>query len=276
MSARPTWKGVLKISLVTIPIKVFPATESSKGLEFNQLHDACQTRVTQRKWCTSCAREVSSKEIVKGFEFETGRYVLLLDDELDAVKPESTRVIDLTQFGPAEQLDPLYVDRTYYLQPDGPLAGAAYEVMRNAMIGKLGIGKLAIYGREYLVAVGPQHRTTDTLMLYTLHHAAEIRPIEASGDLPTVSRVPPDQAKLASQVIAALSRPLDFTSFTDEHRGNLQRLIDAKIAGDEIVAVAPADAPAVVNLKDALLASLQRATKPSPAKAAPVKRMRAS
>ncbi len=121
MSARATWKGFLKISLVTIPIKVFPATESSDGLSFNQLHGECTTRVTQKKWCATCDREVTSAEIVKGFEFEPGHYVLLLPEELAAVQPPSTRVIDLVQFAEASALEPLYIDRAYYLAPDGAL-----------------------------------------------------------------------------------------------------------------------------------------------------------
>src|SRR3954464_14811110 len=115
MSARATWKGYLKISLVNIPIKVFPATESSGSISFNQLHAECQTRIQQKKWCPHCSREVPNTEIVKGFEFEKGRYVIMSDEDLEKVRPESTRVIDLVQFADAASLDPMYVDRTYYL-----------------------------------------------------------------------------------------------------------------------------------------------------------------
>jgi len=111
MSARATWKGYLKISLVNIPIKVFPATESSGSISFNQLHAECQTRIQQKKWCPSCAREVSNTEIVKGFEFDKGRFVIMSDEDLEHVRPASTRVIDLVQFADAASLDPMYVDR---------------------------------------------------------------------------------------------------------------------------------------------------------------------
>lgn len=271
MSARATWKGVLKISRVTIPIKVYPATESSESLSFNQLHADCQTRITQRKWCTTCAREVPSGEIVKGFEFEKGRYVILDEAELDAVKPESTRVIDLVQFAKLERLDPIYIDRSYYLAPDGPLAADAFATMRFAMGGTVGIGKLALYGREYLVAVRPQH---DVLLLHTLHHAAEIRPHDAlEPDAGT--QVAATTIALARKVIAAFMGPLNLAAFTDQYQADVRRLIDAKIAGEEIVIPPIADAPAVVNLRDALTASLQ-AMKKTPVKAKPVKRMRAS
>lgn len=258
MAPRATWKGVLKISVVTIPIRVYPATESSEALTFHQLHDTCQTRMTTKKWCPTCACDVPSTEIVKGFEFEKGRYVLLLEAELDAVTPDSTRVIDLTQFADAEDLDPAAIARSYYLAPQaGPLAGEAFAVMGAAMTGKVGIGKLAIYGREYLVAVRVQP-DSQALMLHTLHHAAERRPIvmPEDVDVPTGGRVPLDQVRLARQVILQLEGPLDLTDFTDAYRDDLRRLIDAKIAGQEIVEPAPVDAPPVLNLREALTQSL--------------------
>jgi DNA end-binding protein Ku len=251
MSARPTWKGVLKISLVTIPIKVFPATESSSGLDFNQLHKDCQSRVTQKRWCGTCEREVPTAEIVKGHEFEKGRYVILSDEDFAKVRPPSTRVIDLVQFAAAAALDPMYVDRTYYLAPDG-LGGEAFAVVRLAMRGRVGVGKLALYGREYLVAVRPVARH---LVLHTLHHAAEIRQVDAfelDGD--AVEPAIP-QVRLGRQVIAALTGPLDLSGFQDDYKAGLQTVIDAKIAGQEIV-VPPLDTPPVVNLREALTQSL--------------------
>jgi len=107
MAARATWKGYLKISLVNIPIKVFPATESSGSISFNQLHAECQTRIQQKKWCPHCEREVPNSEIVKGFEFDRGRYVVMSEDDLAQVRPESTRVIDLVQFADSASLDPM-------------------------------------------------------------------------------------------------------------------------------------------------------------------------
>jgi len=160
---------------VNIPIKVFPATESGGAISFNQLHGECQTRINQKRWCAHCNREVPNTEIVKGYEFEKGRYVVLSDDDFDKVRPESTRVIDLVQFADASSIDPMFVDRTYYLAPDGGVAADAFAVMRDGMAGKVGVGKLALYGREYLVAVRPHGRG---IVMHTLHHAAEMRGIE--------------------------------------------------------------------------------------------------
>jgi DNA end-binding protein Ku len=268
MAARATWKGFLKISLVNIPIKVFPATEASATISFNQLHGECQTRIQQKKWCPHCNREVPNSEIVKGYEFEKGRYVIMSEEDFDKVRTESTRVIDLVQFADESSIDPMYVDRTYYLAPDGGMAADAFAVMRDGMKGKVGIGKLALYGREYLVAVRPHHRG---MAMYTLHHAAEIRSIDAVEELSSVpEKVKPEEMKLARQVIETFEGPLNLSDYRDEYREGLQKIIDAKIAGEEIVAPADVEAPPkVVNLMEALRKSLDTvsANKKKPAKA---------
>ena len=268
MAARATWKGFLKISLVNIPIKVFPATESSGSISFNQLHGECQTRIQQKRWCPHCNREVPNSEIVKGYEFEKGRYVIVTEDDFDKVRPESTRVIDLVQFAEASAIDPMYVDRTYYLAPDGGMAADAFAVMRDGMQGKVGVGKLALYGREYLVAVRPFERG---IVMHTLHHAAEIRSIDQVEELGSVpEKVKPEEIKLARQVIQTFEQPLDLATYRDEYRDGLQKIIDAKIAGEEVVSAAePEAAPKVVNLMDALRKSLDTvsAAKKKPAKA---------
>src|SRR5213595_687440 len=267
MAARATWKGFLKISLVNIPIKVFPATESSESISFNQLHGECQTRIQQKRWCPHCSREVPNSEIVKGYEFEKGRYVVLSEEDIEKVRPESTRVIDLVQFADDSSIDPMYVERTYYLAPDGPVASDAFAVMREGMKGKVGVGKLALYGREHLVAVRPYDRG---IVMHTLHHAAEIRSIDAVEDLNSVpEKVKPEEIKLAKQVIGTFEAPLNLSDYKDEYREGLQRIIDAKIAGEEIVAPSVEAPPRVVNLMDALRKSLDTvsAAKKRPAKA---------
>ena len=268
MSARPTWKGFLKVSLVNIPVKVFPATESSGSISFNQLHGECRTRIQQKRWCPHCAREVPHTELVKGYEFDKGRYVVLSDEDFDKVRPESTRVIDLVQFADESSIDPIYVDRAYYLAPDGRMAADAFAVMREGMTGKVGVGKLALYGREYLVAVRPRERG---LVMYTLHHAAEVRSADKVEELAAVPEsVKPEEVKLAQQVIGTFEGPLNLKDYRDEYREGLQRIIDAKIAGEEIVAPADEAPPKVVNLMEALKKSLDAvsAAKKKPVKAA--------
>src|SRR5438093_1933910 len=281
MPARATWKGFLKISLVNIPIKVFPATESSGSISFNQLHGECQTRIQQKRWCPHCSREVPNSEIVKGYEFEKGRYVIMAEEDIEKVRPESTRVIDLVQFADEKAIDPMYVDRTYYLAPDGGMAADAFAVMRDGMQGKVGVGKPALYGREYLVAVRPHG---SGIVMHRLHYAAEIRSIEAVEELSSVpAKVKPEEMKLARQVIQTFEQPLNLSSYKDEYREGLQRIIEAKIAGEEVVsAAAPETTPKVVNLMDALKKSLdsvsagkKKTAKVVAAKAPAAKRKRA-
>ena len=256
MAARPTWKGFLKISLVNIPIRVFPATDSAATISFNQLHAECQTRIQQKRWCPTCDREVPLSEIAKGYEFEKGRYVVMTEEDLSKVKPESTRIIDLVQFTEAASIDPIHVDRAYYLAPDGNIATQAFAVMREGMKGKAGIGKLALYGREYLVAVQPKD---NGLVMYTLRHAKEVRSMDNIDELQTVpAKVKPEEIKLAKQVIENFEGQLDWDEYRDEYQEELQRIIDAKVAGEEVVATEEEAPPKVVNLMDALRQSLDR------------------
>jgi DNA end-binding protein Ku len=280
MAARPTWKGFLKISLVNIPVRVFPATDAAATISFNQLHAECQTRIQQKRWCPKCEREVPMAEIAKGYEFEKGRYVVVSEEDISKVRPESTRVIDLVQFTEAAAIDPIYVERPYYLAPDGAMALEAFAVMREGMKGKAGIGKLALYGREYLVAVQPKEQG---LVMYTMRHAREVRSmsqIEELGSVP--SKIKPEEIKLAKQVIGNFEGQLDLSEYRDEYQEELQRIIDAKIAGEEVVATEEEAPPKVVNLMDALRQSLDRVSTgkkksakveiPKPAKAAAKKR----
>ena len=163
----------------------------------------------------------------------------------------------------------MYVDRAYYLAPDGGVAADAFAVMREGMKGKVGVGKLALYGREYLVAVKPHE---NGIVMYTLHHAAEIRSIDAVDELGSVpTKVRPEEVKLAKQVISTFDAPLNLADYRDEYREGLQKIIDAKIAGEEIVAPAQEAPQKVVNLMEALKQSLNAvsAGKKKTAKAEP-------
>ena len=256
MAARPTWKGYIKVSLVTIPVRVYPATESSATISFNQLHSECQTKIQQKKWCPKCEREITQAEVVKGFEFEKGRWVVMDEEDIAKVKTESSKIINLMQFTDADAIDPMYVDKAYYLAPEGPMANDAYAVMRDGMKGKAGIGKVAIHGREYLVAIRPHKQG---LVMYTLHHAAEIRTIDQIDELREVrGTVNPAEMKLARQVIESIEGELNLADYTDEYQQGLRALIDAKVAGEEVAMPAESAPPKVVDLMEALRKSLEQ------------------
>src|ERR1044071_1170530 len=249
MPARPTWRGYLKISLVNIPVKVFPATDAAATLSFNQLHAECQTRIQQKRWCPHCQREVPNTDIVKG-------------------RVESTRVISLETFTDDTAIDPIYLERPYYLAPDGPVAREAFAVIREGMAGKAGIGKVALYGREYLVKVQPREKG---LVMYTLRHANEIRSMDAIEELEDMPKsVKPDEVKLARQVIGTFESAVDFTSCKDDYQVRLREIIDAKIEGREVVAPEVEAPPKVVNLMEALRKSLDTiSAKKKPASVTP-------
>ena len=256
MAARATWKGYLKISLVNIPVRVFPATDAAATLSFNQLHRECRTRIQQKRWCPTCEVEVPNTDLVKGYEFEKGKYVVLDEEDIAKVRPESTRVINVVQFTDAKTIDPVYVEKPYYLAPDGQVAAEAFAVMREGMAGKAAIGKLALYGREYLVAIQPRE---NGLVMYTMRHAAEVRAMNAIDELKTVpAKIKPDEVKLARQVISNFETGGDLTQYKDDYQDELRKMIDAKIAGEEIVAPKEEEPPKVVNLMEALRQSLDR------------------
>src|SRR5215471_4512410 len=237
MAARPTWKGYLKISLVNIPVKVFPATDAAATLSFNQLHAECQTRIQQKRWCP----------------------------HFEKVRVESTRVINLEKFTDDTEIDPIYLERPYYLAPDGPVAREAFSVIREGMAGKAGIGKVALYGREYLVKVQPREKG---LIMYTLRHAAEIRSMDAIDELADMpSTVKPDEVKLARQVMGTFEGDVDLQEYRDDYQVGLREIIDAKIEGREVVTQEVEAPPKVVNLMEALRKSLDTisASKKKPA-----------
>ena len=277
MPARPTWKGYLKISLVTIPIKVFPATDAGATISFNQLHAECRTRIQQKRWCPHCEREVPNTDIVKGYEFEKGNYVVVDEEDVEKVRVDSTRVINLEKFTDDTAIDPIYLERPYYLAPDGPVASEAFAVVREGMEGKAGIGKVALYGREYLVKVQPRERG---LIMYTLRHADEIRGMDTIDELTGVpAKVKSEEVKLARQVMSTFEGDVDFKSYRDEYQDGLRQIIDAKIEGREVVVPEVEAPPKVVNLMEALRKSLDSISasrkKPERLEARPKKRARA-
>jgi DNA end-binding protein Ku len=181
---------------------------------------------------------------------------VLEEDDIAKVRPESTRVINIVQFAESTVIDPVYVERPYYLAPDGQVAAEAFAVMRDGMVGKAAIGKVALYGREYLVAIQPRE---NGFVMYTLRHASEVKAMGGIDELKFVpAKIKPDEFKLARQVISNFETGGDLTQYKDEYQTELRRMIDAKIAGEDIVAPADEAPPKVVNLMDALRQSLER------------------
>jgi DNA end-binding protein Ku len=262
---RPIWKGYLRLSLVAVPVKVYSAT-STHTLSFNQLHATCNSRINYTKTCPIHG-PVPAEEIVKGYAYEKDRYVIMEDEDFDKVRLESTKAVNIVRFVDASEIDPIYYESAYYLEPDGKIAREAYATLREAMAGKVAIAKVVLRGKEDLVAV---RATDNVLVMSTLHYGDEVKSASELDELKAKVEVAPDAVKLARQLVDGLQGPFEPQLYQDEYRDELLRIVEAKVEGREAVVADEAAEPAkVVNLMEALKKSL--AAGPAREKAAPAK-----
>jgi DNA end-binding protein Ku len=256
-SSRSTWRGSIRFSLVTIPIRVFPATTTS-DVAFRQLHSVCHTPIQLKKWCPQCEQEVSADELVKGYESAKGQFVVVEEEEIRKVRPESTHTVAVSYMLDVSEIDPLYVERVYFLAPDNKEAGSAYAVLRDGLGDRAGIGHLALRGREYLVAVVPKG---DHLEMYTLRTAGEVREASSIDELSfAAGKVKPDEIKLAKMVLEHLPEAPRLSTFTDRYQETLREMLAAKAPEARAVESAGRGGKRdrVVNLMDALRESLNQ------------------
>jgi DNA end-binding protein Ku len=258
MAARSTWKGSLKFSLITIPIRVFMATNPGSDVSFRQFHRKCHTRIQLKKWCPHCEEEVSADDIVKGYESSKGRFVMVEQEDVAKLRPESTHVIDITHVTDAAAIDPLHVERTYFLAPDNKTAGPPFAVLRDALDSRAGVGRLALHGREYLVAVVSHD---DSLMLHTLRTAGEVRDAAEIENLRLAAvKTKPEEVKLARQILNSFESVPDLSKFTDHYQEALKAMLKAKRAVEVAGADGESKGVAPVDLMEALRRSLAQAS----------------
>lgn len=270
MAPRASWKGQLKLSLVTFPVRLFNATSSSSRITLNQLHKDCFQRLRQQMVCPEHGT-VDRTEIVKGYEYEKGKYVVIDDADLEKVRLETTKTIELVQFVGADEVDPLYFDTPYYMAPDGPVAEQAFRVIREAMREEnlVGIGRVVISNREHVGAMQVKDRGFQFTML---RYAQEVRSTAGYFDEIRNGDVNPAEVQLATQLIEHLKKPFDPTLFTDRYQDGLLDIIKLKIAGTEPVLVQEQEIGKVINLMDALKASLPPEVQAAQAAGTPVKK----
>ena len=260
MAGRASWKGYLKLSLVSCPVKLFPATSATAGkISFNLLHKDTLNRV-QQKYHDPELGEIDRADLVKGYQFEKDKYVVVTAEELDEIEVESSKTIDIDGFVDAGDIDPIYLDSTYYLAPDGPIAEETFAVILDAMkqTGKVAVARIVLSGRERLVTILP---IEDGFRLTTLRSAKEIRePASALDKLN--AKYAPDMLAMAGQIIA--SKPLHFAPevFEDRYEEALLTLVKSKIAGGEPVITKAPERGNVVNLMDALRRSIEEERRP--------------
>jgi DNA end-binding protein Ku len=261
MPPRAMWKGAISFGLVTIPVAVYPATEE-KSLKFNQLHDQDMGRIRYKRVCSIDGEEVEFEHIVKGYEVEKDRYVVLTDEDLDAVPVESSRAIDIQQFVELEEIDPILFKKSYYLVPD-ETGAKAYALLRRALSegGKVGIAKVSFRDKEHLAAL---RFKDDVFVLETMYWPDEVRAAEFDT-LGAEERVRANEVEMAKSLIDSLTEPWNPEAFSDAYRQALIGIVEKKMAGVPIE-VPTEEAPArVVDLMEALKASVAAAKERTPA-----------
>ncbi|MEX2275915.1 MAG: Ku protein [Actinomycetota bacterium] len=262
---RSMWKGAISFGLVTIPVAVYPATEE-KSLKFNQLHEPDGGRIRYKRTCSIDGEEVPFDEIVKGFEYEKDHYVTLTDDDFDAIPVESSRAIDIHQFVDLEEIDPMLYKKSYYLVPE-ETGAKAYALLREAMAeeSKVGIAKVSFRDKEHLAAL---RFVDDAFVLETMYWPDEIRAAEFDG-VNVDQKVRSQELEMAKQLIDNLTSDWNPEEYTDEYREAMLAIVEKKIAGEEIEII-ESEAPAkVVDLMEALKASVSSAKKGDEPKAEP-------
>ncbi len=254
---RSMWKGAISFGLVTIPVSVYPATEE-KTLRFNQLHDEDMGRIRMKRVCEKDGEVVPYEHIVKGYEYEKDRYVVLTDDDFDAVPVESSRAIDIVQFVDLEEIDPMLYKKSYYLIPD-QTGAKAYSLLREAMSeeNKVGVAKVSFRDKEHLAALRFRN---DAFVLETMYWPDEIRAVDFGG-VDVDAKIRGQELDMAKSLIASLTGDWDPESFSDEYREALVQIVEKKIAGEEIEIVESEPAAKVVDLMEALKASVAAAKK---------------
>jgi len=255
---RTIWKGALSFGLVNVPVGLYPAT-SDKSIHFNQFEAGTSDRIRYKKINERTGDEVSGDQIVKGVDLGGGEYVILTDEELSAAEPERSRSIEITDFVDLESIDPVYYRTTYYLAPEGKGSDKPYALLRRAMLesGKVAIATLVMRNKEYLVAIRPE---AEALALETMYFADEVRsPGRDLPALPDASDVTEKEVSMAQLLIESMESEWDPEAFHDTHREKVEALVEAKRAGQEIV-IEAAPAPAkVIDLFEALSASVAAA-----------------
>lgn len=284
MASRATWKGQLRLSLVSIPVEMYSASKSGARISFRQIHEPSGKPVRYEKVVPGVG-PVDPSDIMKGYEYEKGKYVLLDPEEIEAIRLESKRTFELVQFVDACEIPPMYFDKPYYLVPTDELAEDAYRVIRDALrrTRKVGLGQITLRGQEHIAAVKP---CGDGLLLETLHYADEI--VGASRLFASIEdeEVDNELLEVATTLIERKTSPFDAKAFTDNYSEAMRNLLDAKLRNKKVKRVSTDDdeprpsGENVVDLMAALKKSLEKSgsdgTRRKPSRASPSSRASAA
>lgn len=245
-------KGAISFGLVYIPVALYTATQDN-DIHFNQLHKADHSRIRYKKTCAHCGKEIASQDIIKGFEYDKDKYVVVTDEDFEKIKTEKDKTIQILHFADLNSINPIYYEKTYHTAPE---AGGekAFELLRAAMKeeNKVAIGKTVMGNKETLLVIIP---TDDNILIDTMFFEDEIKEIPKSYTKPTPNE---GELAMAKTLIESMIRPFDPSLYKDEYQERLRDLIETKIAGKEIVAAKKEETSNVIDLMDALKKSIEQ------------------
>lgn len=256
MAPRAYWKGYLRLSLVTCPVELYPATSQAEKTHFHQINRRTGNRLRQQMVDEETGKVVDKEDKTRGYELSKGRYVEIEEDELEAVQIESTHTIDIDSFVPASEIDPRYRDRPYYIAPNGKVGVEAFAVIRDAMKEKdrVGLARIVMAHREHLVALEPLGKG---ILATTLRYDYEMRNEHPFFKDIAAPKIPKEMLELAGHILDTKAAHFDPAKFKDQYEIALRKLVERKAAGKKIEPAAPAAKPDnVINLMDALRQSL--------------------
>lgn len=248
-------KSVITFGMVAIPVAMYTTTKDN-DIHFNQLHKEDNSRIRYKKTCAHCGKEITAKDIVKGFEYDKDKYVVVTDEEIEKIKTEKEKSIQILHFAQLNQISPVYYDRTYQASPE---AGGekAFELLRSALMAeqKIAIGKTVMGTKDTLMVIIPRE---DGILISTMFYADDIKELQKPYTKPEVSE---QELNMAKTLINSMDTPFDPAKYKDEYQAKLRELIETKISGKEIVAAETENAGKVIDLMDALRASVEKAKK---------------
>jgi DNA end-binding protein Ku len=254
LSVHSIWNGSISFGLVNIPVKMFAATED-KSIKFHFLHRDCHTPVTYQKFCPHCGVEVKQEELVRGYEYKKGRYVVVEEEELARLPTAAAKMIEITNFVSSEEIDPIYFQKTYYLAP-GDTGIKAYHLLFEALMrtGKVGIARVTIRNKQYLAALRVYQQV---LVMETMFYPDEVRSPAALPDVDRKVDLSSREIEMAIQLVENLTEKFQPEQYQDEYRKELLQLIESKVTGQEIALPPPRREEKVVDLVEALKASIE-------------------
>lgn len=248
-------KSVITFGMVAIPIAMYTATQDN-DIHFNQLHKEDNSRIRYKKTCAHCGKEITAGDIVKGFEYDKDKYVVITDEEIEKIKTEKEKSIQILHFAQLNQISPVYYDKTYQAAPE---AGGekAFELLRAALMAeqKIAVGKTVMGTKDTLMAIIPRE---DGVLISTMFYADDIRELQKQYTKPKISEA---ELNMAKTLINSMDTPFDPSQYKDEYQEKLRALIETKISGKEIVAAEPESKGKVIDLMEALKASVEKAKK---------------